>query len=56
MDVHCPVGIRNLGPPGSGVVGSQGSISRQTTSQAIPPGKLGPIVPGQDLDFDQPHP
>ena len=57
--VHCPVGIWNLGPSGSGVVGPQGPISRQATHSHISGDSSmmsGTDCPGgQDPDFDQQH-
>ena len=56
--MHCTVGIRNLGPSGSDVVGPQGPISRQSMHWHISGDSSrmsGPIFPGQDPDFDQQH-
>ena len=54
MDVNGPVGIRHLGPSGSGVVGPQGPIYRQTTRSHISGDsskKGGPIAQARIHNF-----
>ena len=40
---------------GEGSTGAYNVKPHTRTFQAIPPGRVGPIAPGQDPDFDRQH-